>query len=65
MIERVSSILRKMGFGSQLELPAEGLTRGWQSVRLDRVGSVSGLMHLETDWDDAVIDEQYRRFLHG
>jgi len=42
-----------------------GLTEGWKSVRLDKVGSVSGSILLETDWNDTLLDEQYRRFLNG
>jgi len=35
------------------------------SLYLDKVGSVSGLRRDETDhvFDDAIVDEQYRRFL--
>ncbi len=29
---------------------------------LDKVGSVSGSHLIETHWDDATIEEQYRRF---
>jgi len=42
-----------------------GLTEGWKSVRIDRSGSVSGLPLIETHWDDALINEQYQRFLNG
>ncbi len=44
---------------------AMGLTPGWKSVRLDKSGSVSGLHLLETHWDDALINEQYWRAIHG
>ncbi len=39
------------------------LTPHWKSVRLDRVGSVSGLQLIETHWDDALIEEQHSRWL--
>jgi len=56
-------------FGSRREPIAQaeekGLTPDWRSVRLDKVGSVSGSFLMETDWDDALIEEQYRRFLNG
>jgi len=32
---------------------------------LDRVGSVSGSLSPRLHWDDAVIEEQYRRFHNG
>jgi len=34
---------------------------------LDKVGSVSALVEVEDpfDWDDAIIDQQYRRFHSG
>ncbi len=51
--------------GSETLGVAGGLTRYWKSVRLDRVDSVSGLELLETHWDDALINEQYQRFLNG
>ncbi len=44
---------------------AGGLTPGWKSVRLDKVGSVSGSDLMETDWDDAAIEDQQLRFLNG
>ncbi len=44
---------------------ARGLTPGWKSVRLDKVGSVSGSDLMQTDWDDAAIEEQQLRFLNG
>ncbi len=49
----------------ELSSGSKGLTSGWKSVRLDKVGSVSGLKLIETHWDDAVINEQYQRFLNG
>ncbi len=57
--------------GRQASPPSEepsslkGLTGGWQSVRLDKVGSVSGSDLFETDWDDRLLEEQYRRFHNG
>ena len=32
---------------------------------LDRVGSVSGSDLIDLHWDDAVIEEQHRRFING
>ena len=68
----ISSWLRGFGLGRSAEgldpigLPeAGGLTPHWKSVRLDKVGSVSGLTHLQTHWDDALINQQYQRFLNG
>ena len=51
---------------AQLEfLRAQGLTRSDKGVRLDMVGSVSGLRRDEEPhvWDDEVLEEQYQRFL--
>ncbi len=48
-----------------LELREVGLTRGDECVRLDKSGSVSASELLQLHWDDAVINEQYRRFLNG
>ena len=45
---------------------AGGLTPGWQSVRLDKVDSVSASEFLiEVDWDDQILNQQYQRFLNG
>ena len=57
-------------FGSRVRDPialaeAGGLTPGWQSVRLDKVGSVSASEQVEIDWDDDLLNEQYRRFHNG
>ncbi len=41
------------------------LTEDWSSIRLDNVGSVSALSLLETHWDDALLEDQHRRFLNG
>ena len=42
------------------------LTPGWKSVRLDRVGKGDRIDHiLETHWDDALIEEQFRRYYFG
>ncbi len=45
----------------------KGLTPDVDCVRLDLVGSVSGLRRDETDhvFDDEIVDNQYRRFLNG
>ena len=44
---------------------AEGLTRSDEDVRVDVVGSVSGLVEVEDHWDPELIDQQYQRFLNG
>ncbi len=39
---------------------------GWSDMcYLDSMGSVSGSEQPEIHWDDAVIEEQYRRFHNG
>jgi len=43
----------------------EGLTPMSDCVSVDRLGSVSASEHLESHWDDDVIEEQYRRFHNG
>jgi len=45
----------------------EGLTPLSDSVRVDMVGSVSGLVEVEDDfvWCDRLLDQQYRRFHNG
>ncbi len=43
----------------------EGLAPRGELGYLDKVGSVSGSTHQEIHWDDALIEEQYRRFLNG
>ena len=45
----------------------EGLTPFSDSVIVDKVGSVSGLMPFESmmEWDEQFLDQQYRRFLNG
>ncbi len=44
---------------------AMGLTGPEYSVRLDKSGSVSGSFPVELHWDDALIEEQHRRFHNG
>ena len=46
--------------GDTLELAGAVATR-----YLDKVGSVSGSDLVELHWDDALIENQYRRFLDG
>ncbi len=50
---------------AQIDLPGMGLTPREFAVRLDRVDSVSGLILPSLDFDDALLDEQYRRFHNG
>ncbi len=46
---------RELGFSEGVDV---AVTLGY----LDKVGSVSGSHLIETHWDDATIEEQYRRF---
>ncbi len=41
-----------------------GLTRDACCSRLDKSGSVSGSGPVELHWNDAVIEDQHRRFIH-
>ena len=63
------SFLTKKGLLEAAERKAQlsffyemGLTPHEVRVRLDKPGSVSGLRPDETIFDDAVIEEQHRRF---
>ncbi len=50
---------------AQRELEFGAVDAGRVSGYLDRVGSVSGSHPDDTHWDDALIDEQDRRFHNG
>ena len=55
------------GLAQRKLISAGDLTRSDDGVTLDRSGSVSGLRRDEMmlDFDDELIDNQYRRFLNG
>jgi len=42
-----------------------GIDRDEEVQYLDKVGSVSGSTRFASHWDDALIDQQYRRFHNG
>jgi len=47
------------------ELESPGVDAMAPELYLDLDGSVSGLRRDETRWDYELLDQQYRRFLHG
>ena len=62
---RLSPSRSMEGLAQREMFSSDVLTRSDEVVTLDKVGSVSGSILSVSHWDDAVINEQYRRFLNG
>jgi len=62
-----NGFLTDLGYAqvAQRELERHGVDSMDMVEYLDKVGSVSGSPMRDLHWDDALIEEQYRRFHNG
>ncbi len=66
LLKRSPEGLAQRGYpGHVQDNHVSAVDRPWDEDYLDEVGSVSALVEVEDHWVDAIIDQQYRRFLHG
>ena len=59
MAKGLEEVAQRRGFSAEILAVDESC------LYLDKVGSVSGSDRLALHWDDALLDNQYRRFHNG